>query len=410
MNALAYAYSLPLASIALSEGWKPWKTSSKHDNDPLLNQLNGPIIEAIYAEGQARLSQFLKGVDAYITHPYYPHSDSPHADSPNADSLNADHGLICLARQDGIRVLALSPLDGVNAKTPISIIVPSLINRYHILDLDQSLSFMRALAKTGIYPLILDWGECGGRARHFSIGDYVARANMMLSNILPIQMQNLNMIGYCMGGLLGLAMAAHFPLDMKKKLRHFIAIATPYDFHASLAPNQINLWQQLPLLLGAMLQAGKVLPVDMLQSWFLSLDPLVGFKKYQAFAAWQDDPKQEKIIQQFIAREDWLNNGVPLAGLVAKDIIENWYGKNQILSREWTVLGKVIAADCLDIPALAVTASHDRLVPLASANAFVSHAPKGIAYQMNCGHVGMMSNPDSLNMLVAKIADFLQSE
>ena len=58
------------------------------------------------------------------------------------------------------------------------------------------------------------------------------------------------------------------------------------------------------------------LPVDLLQSLFALLDPWGVADKYRGFARLPPDSERARL---FVALEDWLNDGVPLAAEVARD-------------------------------------------------------------------------------------------
>ena len=57
---------------------------------------------------------------------------------------------------------------------PAVLVVPSLINRYYVLDLLPERSFLHHLAQQGLRPLVVDWGEPGTAERDFTLTDYIA--------------------------------------------------------------------------------------------------------------------------------------------------------------------------------------------------------------------------------------------
>ena len=60
------------------------------------------------------------------------------------------------------------------------------------------------------------------------------------------------------------------------------------------------------------------MPVDALQGLFASIDPMQTARKFLNFALL--DPQNPKA-SVFVALEDWLNDGVPLAGPVAQECL-----------------------------------------------------------------------------------------
>ena len=60
---------------------------------------------------------------------------------------------------------------------PVVFVIPSLVNRYHILDLDGSQSFLRDLSKRGFRPLLLDWGSPAEDEKDFAVGSLAGSAS-----------------------------------------------------------------------------------------------------------------------------------------------------------------------------------------------------------------------------------------
>ena len=119
--------------------------------------------------------------------------------------------------------------------------------------------------------------------------------------------------GYCMGGTLAVAAAARRP-DL---VRALALLAAPWDFHAGNQARAHAGGGMLPLLEPA-LAFNDTLPVDVLQVLFAMLDPWGVADKYRAFA--RLDPASERA-RLFVALEDWLNDGVPLAAPVARECL-----------------------------------------------------------------------------------------
>jgi polyhydroxyalkanoate synthase len=75
--------------------------------------------------------------------------------------------------------------------------------------------------------------------------------------------------------------------------------------------------------------------------------------------------------------EEWANEGEPLPYRAAKELIEDLFGRDVTGSAQW------IGAETLGVPALHLTAEHDRIAPAAS-------APAGEKVTIPSGHVGMI--------------------
>ena len=116
-----------------------------------------------------------------------------------------------------------------------------------------------------------------------------------------------------MGGTLAVAAAQRRP-DL---VRALALLAAPWDFHAPDPTVAMQAADMLPLMEPA-LAFNDTLPVDMLQVLFAMLDPWGVADKYRGFA--RLDPASERA-KLFVALEDWLNDGVPLAAPVARECL-----------------------------------------------------------------------------------------
>jgi polyhydroxyalkanoate synthase len=326
---------------------------------------------ALDRELQRRAELFLAGLEAYRRHPY---------------RRSTKEGRV-VWQEGTTRMLGFG---GARGSTAV-LVVPSLINRYYILDLVPDRSFVRFLRDTGLRPLVVDWGEPGEAEHGFGLHDYIGRLEAMISAIA----EPVAVIGYCMGGLLALAVAQRRIADVVG----LALLATPWDFHAE-RPEQAR-------LLGVVVDAaatGDTLPLWVIQSLFLSLDPFLAERKFIRFAGLDPD---SAAARDFVALEDWLNDGVPLASGVARECGGAWYRDNAPARGLWRVDGTAIAPRQLDRPALVVVPRRDRIVPPRSAEALGAALPRATMLRPPLGHIGMMSAAAAPGLIWEPIANWL---
>jgi poly(3-hydroxyalkanoate) synthetase len=130
------------------------------------------------------------------------------------------------------------------------------------------------------------------------------------------------------------------------------------------------------------------LPIDALQTLFAMLDPFGVGEKYRRFAALPPDSPRAR---QFVALEDWLNDGVPLAAGVARDCLSKWYGENAPARGAWHIAGQTVDPGTLRLPCFIAVAGRDRIVPPESARALAATIPHAIVREAAAGHVGMVA-------------------
>ncbi len=327
---------------------------------------SGRLAVAPEAVGQAalrRLLDFEAAITRYRVHPFR---------RPAA-------GETVLARRGRARLLSY----GEGERTVL--IVPSLVNRYHVCDLTGRRSFARWLAARGWHVLLVDWGSPGKRECGFDCTGYIrhvlepfAREAARLSTQPPV------VIGYCMGGLLALATVLRAPGPFSG----LALLATPWDFHAAGEPGARRL-AFAGSAIADMLARDGTMPVEAIQTCFYALDPMLTPRKFLAFGALEPGSEAE---QAFVELEDWVNDGVPLAAPVARECFAGWYGRNDPMRGAWRIDGEPVRPEAATLPAYVVVPAGDRIVPPASALALARALPEATLRRPRLGHIGLMAS------------------
>ena len=322
----------------------------------------------------ARASAFLDGLERYRNASYR----RDLADPP------------VLWQEGPTRLLDYGPpgTNGGSAGRPV-LFVPSLINRAYILDLMAGQSLLRWLAEQGLRPLLLDWGAPGAEERRFTLTDYICgRLERALDALLAERppgktRQKPIVAGYCMGGMLALALAER----RQAELDGLVLMATPWDFHAGGQEASARRLSQTLLGFGPALDLLGELPVDAIQALFAALDPLLVIRKFRSFARMEEGSQRATA---FVALEDWLNDGTGLAAPVAREALGGWYGENTAATGQWRIAGRVVDPARVSLPALALIPEGDRIVPPASALALANALPNRQIERPPLGHIGMV--------------------
>jgi polyhydroxyalkanoate synthase len=251
---------------------------------------------------------------------------------------------------------------------PAAVLVPSLINPPGVLDLDEEVSLAAEVARMGRRTLLLDWGAAGDRA-DLDVGGHV---EALLVPLLGTLEEPAALVGYCLGGTMAIAAANLAPVE------RVATIAAPWNFagypHESRA-SLVSLWRQA----GPAVRSLGLMPMEVLQAAFWSLDPTRTVSKFARFAALDADSAEAR---RFVVLEEWANEGEALPLPSAHELMEDLFDADHPGKGEWRVGGKVMS-DRLGVPVLNLVASKDRITPSAS-------APAGKRVDIHAGHVGMV--------------------
>jgi len=364
---LASPFALASASAALPHSKK--------------NQNPAELLEAVANEAQNRANDMLAGINRYLQTPY----KRSIAEPP------------CIWKYGSARLLDYGQVN----PGPVVLFVPSLINRYYILDLEAERSFLRFLAKQGFHPLVLDWGEPGKKEEKFDIEDYVSQVLLPAIDFLHKSSgKKIALAGYCMGGVLSLAATQLGG----KKISSLSLFATPWDFHCK---------QFLPFVGGAPWQSAisrmigkqKFLPAEMVQSLFYMTDPWVFENKFRRFFALDSASRAAK---DFIALEHWVNDGIPMTARVARDCLLGWAQNNQLATGSWQLANKIVNPAKIKIPTFIAIPKNDHVVPFDCAWPLAQIMKHATILQPSSGHVGMMIGGRAKKELWQPFADWLR--
>jgi len=278
-------------------------------------------------------------------------------------------------------------------------LVPSLVNKAYILDLMPDASLTQSLMAAGYSVYMLDWGVPDGQT-------VLDMDTVIMGYLLPalevVAQRHKHppfVLGYCMGGLLALAAAAHAP----QHIRALVCAATPWDFGAMPFGSMIAAARPF---YEVMLNSTPLLPVDVLQTGFCMLDPFGPIRRMQAFAEENDDSQ----LRRMTAMEDWLADGIPLESPVARTCLFDWYADNLPHKKQWQVAGKIIDAAAIQIPTFNIVPKRDVVVPEAAAHALATALPNATTLEVNTGHIGMMVGRKANTQVFDPLIQWLSSQ
>ncbi len=388
----AYAQALLAAPRADSPTF-PWNAElaeAARSLGPGLDQME------IAHEIGRRMQATVNGLEAWQRHPYRRRlADPPVLWQAGAARL-LDYGQVPeAADRNGTAVL----------------VVPSLINRAYILDLAPGRSMLRWMAAAGFRPLLLDWGVPGPEEAGFALEDYgharllpaIEHARTLAGGPLPV-------LGYCMGGTLAAGLAARLGPAM---VRSLVTIGAPWDFASDegLAGGLRALVRssgdrEAEALLAGFGETFGFIPVPVFQLLFALINPLQAALKFQRLATLDPAGPAARL---FVALEDWLADGVPMAPATARDLLIGWHVRNETARGHWQFLGGTVEPGAIDMPVLSFCGRADSIAPPSLAEALPSAVPGARLVRPATGHVGMVVGGQARAAVWRPMAEFLNA-
>ncbi|MCM3724792.1 class III poly(R)-hydroxyalkanoic acid synthase subunit PhaC [Neobacillus cucumis] len=221
-------------------------------------------------------------------------------------------------------------------KTPL-LLIYALINKPYVLDLTKGGSLIEYLVNNGFDIYLLDWGTPGYEDRNMKLDDfiidYIPRA---VKKVLKTsKVDELSILGYCMGGTMTSIFAALYP---ELPIRNLIFMTSPFDFEdsgsygAMLNEKYFNIDKVVDTL--------GVIPPEMIDYGNKLSKPMANF--YGPFISLVDRADNEKFVKSFKLLQKWLNDGIPFPGESYRQWIRDFYQKNKLIQGELVVRGRKV--------------------------------------------------------------------
>jgi len=293
-------------------------------------------------------------------------------------------------RQNKLVLRYYAPDPDRRTSTPV-IVVPSMINRATICDLEPDRSLVGGLARLGHPTYLVDWGVPGPEDAEDDVAHVVLdlldraiqRARRHARHGAGAALPRAFVLGYCQGGTLAVMHAALRP----DRLAGLVALNAPVSFSGAgrfrrfVDPAWFDVDTALP--------ADRLVPVDLMAVAFKLLDPVGAVTKHAAIEAASHDPVR---LARTLARERWLEENVPMPGTFAREFIRCAYQQDRLLHGTWTLRGQAIDLSAITAPVLVATAQRDFIAPPESCRPLADAVGSTdvTVQDLQSGHIGVV--------------------
>lgn len=281
------------------------------------------------------------------------------------------------------------------------LMVPSMINRWYVLDLRPGASMAEAMVEANIDTYLLDWGIPNDEDRYLNWELIIKRLDRMVRRVKrETGAEKVALLGYCMGGTLSSIYTSLNP----DNVAGFINLTGPIDF--SEGGLLRTLVDEKWFNAFDMTAPGNLGP-DQMQSGFTSLRPSAKVSKYVMLA---DRWTRPGFLDEFNAMETWANDNIAFPAEAYQTYISELYQQNLLYKGEHYVGGKHAHLSNITCPVLSVVATRDGICPPPAAlvlNDEVSSEDVEVL-EINGGHVGAVVGSRAPKFLYPGVASWLK--
>jgi polyhydroxyalkanoate synthase len=292
----------------------------------------------------------------------------------------------------------------VTVAQPI-VIVTSLVSRSYILDLLPGSSSVEFLRDAGFDVYMLDWGipdELDAlNTFETYVDEYLPRA--VDAALRESGAGEVTLIGYCLGGVLGLLYACGHPAPV----RNLVLLATPLDISrmgpmvAALNEGRLDPDELVD-------ETGNV-PADVLYSGFFMMAPTAAVAQSATLLEnlWNDE-----FVRGYQAVNQWVRDQVPFPGGAFRQVVDHLIRDNVLMSGSWRLGGRRIDFADTHATVLNVMASNDKVVPHAAsepAGRIIGRPDRRDQLVVKGGHATFGTGRSAFTHTLPRIADWIRT-
>ncbi|NCB39797.1 MAG: alpha/beta fold hydrolase [Erysipelotrichia bacterium] len=263
--------------------------------------------------------------------------------------------------------------------TPL-LIVPSLINRWYILDATEETSFIREFSQQRP-TFLIDWGYPGEEAGHLPLSHYyhrsIKRAVRQIARITGVS--KVDIMGYCIGGTMAYAFSCLEP-DM---VDHLVLLTAPIDFSdAGIFATYADHFPTEEFSVS----------MDTMPGWLLAfsfqfVQPMGLYQKTKMF---KDKFENKSFMKLYNAMERWIADPVSFPGKAYYQLLTELYKQNLLTQGKLTTGdGLLVDPAARRSKALILNAGKDHIAPLGTTALPAADKAPAREVTIPSGHIGI---------------------
>ena len=284
--------------------------------------------------------------------------------------------------------------------------VHSLVSRSYVFDLVPGNSVVEAMLARGFDVYLLDWGipdglEASNRLETYTDG-YLPEVIATVADRSPTG--DVNVFGYCFGGLLSLLSLAGNP---SMPVRSLAVQATPIDFRP-LGP-MTSMLADGRVRVDDLLDATGNVPPEVMVNAFRVLQPTADITGYVTLwqHLWNDD-----FVAAHQVMTQWAGDHIPFPGDAFRQTADLFIGQNLLPTGTVPLNGRDIHLADITVPFLNIIGEKDHIVPPASSEGLgdLLGSDEVDEYRFPAGHVGLVVGRSAHQRFLPRMAEWLQRQ
>ena len=284
------------------------------------------------------------------------------------------------------------------------LLVMATTNRGYIFDLAKGGSFVEFLLKQGYDVYMLDWEAPRADEKNLGFEDYVF--DFLPSAVAAVQAESgehdVNICGYCFGGVLSLLYASLHPDGPLNALATF---TTPVDFSEM---KMFSAWSDPRFFdVDRMVDTFGNVPAEML---YMSFDMLRPASNLAGRLRLMDNLWNDEFVTAFRRMDRWSSDVIPLAGRYFQQTTRKLMWENALMKGSMEVGGRPVDYGNIKVPYLHVAALHDHIVPTAASAPLVGMIGSEDKQEivLKGGHVSLVAGANAVRRLWPQLDQWYQ--
>lgn len=289
--------------------------------------------------------------------------------------------------------------------SPPILLVMSLVTKPYVFDLRPGSSLVERMTDRGFDVFLLDWGipdvvESANSLETYC-DEYVPRAALAAMTIAGSA--DINVFGYCLGGVLSLLSVAGHP---ELPVRNLAVQATPVDFQ-DLSP-AVTLLQQGRLDPEEFVDETGNVPASTVFESMRMVNPTGSVNGYADL--WQH-LHDDEFVKAYQALMGWARDHIPMAGAAYRQLVDLFVQRNLLVSGRVPLGGRVVDLADIRCPVLNIVGGQDNIVPPESTAPLSALLAKAEVTDLvlPAGHVGLIVGKQAARKYIPAILDWLES-